>query len=237
SGRLVAVPAAAVVEVRRQADAEQPPHFILHDETVLDCDPRLARAREGVRAEQPRALRIAPQIELVPGLGPAQRAALKVKDERLAGQILARDGHAAEHAPRVHSRPGEHPIRLTAHHGEPVVPDGGELAARLGTHARTVGLVAPGARRHPDPEPQDLREVHVLLVREGIEVLEHLKAHLLQLYPYAYRPELRAGERYGRGRVEILPAPARPEPEAGVARARRLGRHHAPEEPHAHTGV
>src|SRR5207245_10125743 len=113
---------------------------------------------------------------------------------------------------RVHPRPGEYAVRLTAHHGEPVVPDGGELAARLGTHARTVGLVAPGARRHPDPEPQNLREVHVLLVREGIEVLEHLKAHLLQLDPCANGPELRAGERHGRARVEILPAPTRPEP-------------------------
>src|SRR5689334_2658857 len=235
SRRLVGVPRAAVVEVRCQADAEQPPHFILHDETVLDCDPHLARAREGVRAEQARALRIAPQIDLVPRLGPAKGAALQVKYERLASQVLARDGHAAEDAPRVHPRPGEDAVRLTSHHGESVVPDGGELAARLRTHAGTVGLVAPGARRHPDAEPQDLREVDVFLVGEGIEVLEHLKAHLLQLNPCANGPELRAWERYGRGRVEILSAPARAEPEAGVARARRLERHTASEAQHEQT--
>src|SRR5205823_12523702 len=190
-----------------------------------ESDPGLAGAREGVRPEQPGALRIAPQIELVPRLGPAQRAALEVKDERLASQVLARDGHAAEYAPRVHPRAGEDAVRLTAHHGEPVVPDGGDLAARLGTHAGTVGLVAPGARRRPDAEPQDLREVHVLLVGEGIEVLEDLKAHLLQLYPCANGPELRAGERHGRRRVEILAPPARTEPEPGVARPRGPQRH------------
>src|SRR5207302_8885232 len=116
--------------------------------------------------------------------------------------------HAAQPAPRVNPRPGDDPVRLTAHHGEPVVPDGGELAARLGTHAGTVGLVAPGARRRPDAEPQELREVHVLLVGEGIEVLEHLKAHLLQLYASANGPELRAGEGHGRRRVELIAPPA-----------------------------
>src|SRR5437763_3753163 len=223
--RLGCVPGAPVVEVWCQADAEQAPHLVLHHEPVLESDPGLAGAGEGVRPEQAGALAVAPEIEFVPRLGPAQRAALQMKDERLAGQVLARDGHAAEDTPRVHPRAGEDTVRLTAQHGEPVVPDSGDLAARLGTHARTVGLVAPGARRRPDPEPQDLREVHVFLVGEGIEVLEHLKAHLFQLHPCADGPELRAGEGHRRCEREVLASPARAEPEPGIARPRGAQRH------------
>src|SRR5256884_2740550 len=87
--RLGCVPGAPVVEVRRQTDAEQAPHLVLHHEPVLESDPGLAGAGEGVRPEQAGALAVAPEIELVPRLGPAPPAPPPLKNDRPAGPGLA----------------------------------------------------------------------------------------------------------------------------------------------------
>src|SRR3989454_9391961 len=45
---------------------------------------------------------------------------------------------------------------------------------------RSTRPVPPRSRRRPEPEVQQLRHIHVLLAREGIEVLEHLEAYPLR---------------------------------------------------------
>ena len=168
--------------------------------------------------EQTGTLAVAPQVEFVPLLRPAQRAALHMEDERLTRQILARDRDAADHAPRVDPRPGQHTRRLTPQHGEPPIPCATELPAHFRTDARPAGPVSPGPGRCPETKVQRLRQVHILLPREGIEVLEHLEAHALQFQPGPYCAEARTREWHGRRRSEILAAPGRSSPQAQVAR-------------------
>src|SRR2546429_5334806 len=81
--RLGCVPGAAVVEVRRQADAEQAPHLVLHHEPVLERDPGLAGAGEGVRPEHAGAPAFAPKIEFVPPPGPGPRPPPPNENQRL----------------------------------------------------------------------------------------------------------------------------------------------------------
>src|SRR2546421_8151266 len=145
-----------------------------------------------------------------------------MEDERLTRQVLAHDRDAADHAAGVDApRPGQHARRLTAQHGEPPVPCATELPAHFGTDARPAGLVPPGPGRRPEPEVQRLRQVHILLPRERIEVLEHLEAHALHFEPRPHRAEGRAREWHRGRRSEILAAPGRTSPQADVARGTR----------------
>src|SRR3989449_8513005 len=114
-------------------------------------------------------------------------------------------------------RPRHHPPGLAAEHRETAVPQATDLPPRLGSDARLTRPVPPRSWRRPEPEVQQLRHVHILLAREGIEVLEHLEAHSLEFEPGPDRSELCAGEWHRRSQREILAAPPGTNPQPCVA--------------------
>src|SRR6267378_2499236 len=85
-GALVRVPRPAVVQERRHPYAQQPPQIVLHEDAMLERQPRHPGPRQLVGTEQAGPVLIAPQIELRAGVGAAQRTALEVQHGRLPRQ-------------------------------------------------------------------------------------------------------------------------------------------------------
>src|SRR2546429_9189129 len=122
SGRLALVPAAAIVEKGRHADAHEAPQLVCNEQSVLEREPRHVRPGELVDAEHARPVLRIPQVELVAGLRAAQLGTLDVQDQGLIAKILAPDCEGARYAPRIGHPRGEDRAGRPVQHGKAAGP-------------------------------------------------------------------------------------------------------------------
>src|SRR5207247_11432461 len=102
-GRLVRVPAPAIVEEGRHPDAHEAPQVVGDEHAILEREPYHVCARELMDAEDARAVLGDPQVELAAGLGAAELRTFDVENQGLPREILARDGERTRHSTRVWS--------------------------------------------------------------------------------------------------------------------------------------
>src|SRR5437867_10221347 len=149
-----------------------------------------------------RAGLLQPQVEFRARSHMAQDAAFRVRDQRVAPQVLADDRHFPSSPRRVQA------VGLQPQYSESTVPDRGGLTAYLITHARL----------QDDPQAQCGRQVHVFATCVRVEVLEDTKPDRAQLYAGLYGAEHRIRKWGSLARRKILtpPFPRTPQTRIGV---------------------
>src|SRR5712691_7842266 len=75
---LVRVPCAAPIDKRRHPETHEAGELVAHEHPIFQREPRHARARELVDAEDARPFLQYPEVELRPRFRPAERAAFEV---------------------------------------------------------------------------------------------------------------------------------------------------------------